>query len=298
MDHIEINNETYGLVSNFKHDSDLRGLFNMLTQATYGFDFEFWHEAGFWGNQYIPYSLVHDGKMVSNVSISKMEFLIENEKKTGIQIGTVMTDQEYRHRGLNKFIMERVLKEWKDRVDFVYLFANNTVLNFYPKFNFERVAEYQYSKPISSARYSSSLRKLNMDEDKDKQLLVHAIYESIPIAKVAMRSNTGLIMFYCMTFMKESIYYLEELRAVVLADMEGDTLHLNDVYSKEPVDLNEVIQVMSNKTITRVVLGFTPLDTTGFEKNQLEPDDVLFVYKEHADFFKNRSWRFPVLSHA
>ena len=137
-----------------------------------------------------------------------------------------------------------------------------------------------------------------MDEDKDKKLLVRAIYESIPLAKVAMRSNTGLIMFYCMTFMKESIYYLEELRAVVLADMEGDTLHLNDVYSKEPVDLNEVIQVMSNKTITRVVLGFTPLDTTGFEKNQLEPDDVLFVYKEHADFFKNRSWRFPVLSHA
>ena len=298
MEHIQLNNTTYGFVSNFKHDSKLRALFNKLTQDTYGFNFEFWHEAGFWGNQYIPYSLVHDGKMVSNVSISKMEFDIENEKKFGIQIGTVMTDKNYRHRGLNKYIMVRVLGEWKDRVDFIYLFANNTVLNFYPKFNFERVAEFQYSKTINSERSTSSVKKLNMDDNKDRQLLVHAIYESIPIAKVAMRSNTGLIMFYCLTFMKESIYYLEELRAVVLADREGDTLHLNDVYSKEPVDLNEVIQVMSNKTIKKVVLGFTPLDTSGFEKNELEPDDVLFVYKDHAEFFKGRSWRFPVLSHA
>ena len=57
MEPIEIDKTTYGLVRNFKHDTELRTLFNSLTQATYGFDFEFWHEAGFWGNQYIPYSL-------------------------------------------------------------------------------------------------------------------------------------------------------------------------------------------------------------------------------------------------
>ena len=137
-----------------------------------------------------------------------------------------------------------------------------------------------------------------MDEDKDKQLLVRAIYESIPIAKVSMRSNTNLIMFYCLSFMKDSIYYLEELRTVVLANIEGDTLYLNDVYSKERVDLNKVIHLMSDKTITKVVLGFTPLDETGFQKSLLEPEDTLFVYKDHSDYFKGRSWRFPVLSHA
>ena len=118
MENIKINNTAYGLVSNFKHDSEMRALFNRLTEATYGFNFEFWHEAGFWGNHYIPYSLMHDGKMVSNVSISKMEFNIDNEKKFGIQIGTVMTHNDYRHRGLNRYLMELVLEEWKDAVDF------------------------------------------------------------------------------------------------------------------------------------------------------------------------------------
>ncbi len=298
MEDIKINNTTYGLVSNFKHDSEMRALFNQLTEATYGFNFEFWHEAGFWGNHYIPYSLMHDGKMVSNVSISKMEFNIDNEKKFGIQIGTVMTHNDYRHRGLNRYLMELVLEEWKDAVDFIYLFANNTVLDFYPKFNFERVAEFQYSKPINATKISSEVKKLNMDEDEDKKLLVRTIYESLPIAKVSMRSNTNLIMFYCLSFMKNSIYYLEELKAVVLADIKDETLYLNDVYCAVPVDLNEVIQLMSDSTIKNVVLGFAPLDESAYIKSQLDPDDTLFVYKDHLDLFKNWSWRFPVMSHA
>ena len=298
MENIELNNTAYSLVTNFRNDPRMRALFNQLTEATYGFNFEFWYDAGFWGDQYIPYSLVHDDKIVSNVSISKMEFLIENEKKTGVQIGTVMTDQDYRHGGLNKFLMEEVLNEWKGRVDFIYLFANNTVLDFYPKFNFERVTECQYSKLLNASNTLASFKKLNVNDQKDRELLVRTINSSVPIAKVAMQNNTDLIMFYCLSFMRNSIYYLEELKAVVLADIKDETLQLYDVYSKDRVDLIEVIQLLSDKTIKRVVLGFTPLDTDGFRKNLLEPEDVLFVYKDHAEFFKNRSWRFPVLSHA
>ena len=276
----------------------MRARFNSLTEATYGFNFDFWYTAGLWNDKYIPYSLVHNGKMVSNVSISKMEFLIENEKKRGIQIGTVMTDQAYRQRGLNKFIMERVLREWKDKTDFIYLFANNTVLDFYPKFNFVTVNEYQFSKSLNISNTPPSFRKLDIDDEHDRELLVSTINDSIPIAKCSMLNNTELILFYCLSFMKNSIYYLQDLKAVVLAETAGDTLHLNDVYSRERVDLGVIIKMMANKTINRVVLGFTPLDKSGFTMSLLKPDDVLFVYKDQAGYFKDRSWRFPVLSHA
>ena len=150
MNLIEINHTNYGFAKDFKHDQKLRRSFNQLTEATFGFSLENWYQDGLWGDYYIPYSLLRGDQVISNVSINRIEFDIENERKVGIQIGTVMTDENYRHRGLNRFIMEQVMNDWKDRADFIYLFANNSVLDFYPKFDFQIIDEYQHSKKIVS----------------------------------------------------------------------------------------------------------------------------------------------------
>ena len=98
-----------------------------------------------------------------------IEFLVEKERKTGVQIGTVMTDEEFQNRGLNRFIMAQVLAIWKEQSDFVYLFANDSVLNFYPKFNFEIVYEYQYSKLNVQNSDNTAKKKLNINDEKDKE---------------------------------------------------------------------------------------------------------------------------------
>lgn len=299
MEYIEINNITYGFARNFKHDQEIRASFNKLTEATFGFNFEEWYINGYWGDHYIPHSLLHNNKVISNVSVSKIEFIIENEKKLGIQIGTVMTDTEYRNRGLSKFIMEQVINEWKEQSDFIYLFANDSVLDFYPKFNFEIVDEYQFSKPLNISNTPSLFKRLNIEDKNDKELLIETIYNSIPISKLSMRNNTSLIMFYCLSFKKNSIYYLEKLKTVVIADIKGDTIYLNDVFSKKHVKLNDVIQFISNKAIKRVIFGFTPLNETNYKRNLLKQEDTtLFVIKDKVDYFKNNQWMFPVLSHA
>lgn len=298
MEHIVINNTSYGFVSDFKHDRKIRARFNQLTEATFGFSFENWYAAGYWGDNYIPYALLHNDKVVANVSVSKMEFIIHNEKKTGIQIGTVMTAEAHRHRGLSKFLMEQVIKQWKEQCDFLYLFANDSVLDFYPKLDFERVDEYQCSKQLNGSNSPGSLKKLDMDNKHDRDVLEQAISDSIPMAKVSMRNNVPLVMFYCLSFKKDSIFYLDTLKAVVIADFEGDTLHLNDVFSKSAVDLNDVVQLMSGKSTKKVVLGFTPLNEAGFDRSPLREGDTLFVLKEHVDHFIGHFQRFPVLSHA
>jgi GNAT superfamily N-acetyltransferase len=298
MELIKLKNITYGFAKDFKHDQEIRASFNKLTETTFGFNFENWYLNSYWNDNYIPYSLLHNNKVISNVSVNKMEFIIENEKKVGIQIGTVMTDKEYRHRGLSKFIMEQVINEWKEQSDFIYLFANDSVHDFYPKFNFQIVDEYQYSKLLNIPNTSSSLKKLNIDDKYDKELLVRTINESNPISKLSMRNNTSLIMFYCLSFKKNSIYYLRELKTVIIADIEGETLYLNDVFSKERVKLNDVIQLMTDKTTKKVILGFTPLDEVDYQKSLLNQDDSLFVIKDKVNYFKNNKWMFPVLSHA
>jgi hypothetical protein len=298
MEILELNGKKYRFVKNFKHNPQLRAGFNKLTQATYGFDLEYSYANGYWGDNYIPYSLLRDNEIVSNVSINLMEFLIGNEKKKGLQIGTVMTAASHRHLGLNRFLMEQVLKEWKHKCDFMYLFANDTVLEFYPKFNFDRVEQYQCAKELNLAAVSSSARKLVTTDPLDKKILEKSLEHSVPIAKISMLNNPFLIMFYCMSYMQQSIYYIEELQTVAIADIKGETLILHDVFSNKPVDLNNVIQLIADNACKRVELGFTPLDETGYDLSLLKPDDILFVLNDHVEFFKNKKWMFPVLSHA
>ena len=298
MELVKINNTNYGFVKDFKHDQEIRVSFNKLTEAVFGFSLENWYHDGFWGGYYIPYSLLHHDKVVSNVSISKIEFDIEGERKLGIQIGTVMTDEKYRNRGLNKYLMEKILHEWKDRTDFIYLFANDSVLDFYPQFKFKVVEEYQHSKKVDVHRASSAWKKLNMKDPADVTFFIGRIKDSVPVAKISMRNNVSLIMFYCNWIKKNSIYYIEKLDVIVIADFNNDTVYLDDIFSVSPISIDSVIHSIPDKSIIRVILGFTPLNDEGFEKHLLKGIDTLFMLKDKFEFFTNRHGMFPVLSHA
>ena len=299
MRSVKVNNSSFDLAINFKHTQELRASFNRLTEAIYGFSFEDWYQLGYWGDRYIPYSLLDGQRVVSNVSVNVIEFVIAGEKKTGVQIGTVMTDTKYRNLGLNKFIMKQVLDEWKTKSDFIYLFANDRVLDLYPMFGFKVVDEYQHSSLITANFIDSKVKKLNMDDEKDRAFLVDTINKSVPVSKLSMRDNASLQLFYCTSILKNHVYYVDAYKSVVIAEFKGDTLYLHDVFTTVSSGLNNIIAAMAKKNTKKVVFGFTPLDATDYECTLLkEEDTTLFILKDQLDFFRDKKWMFPVLSHA
>lgn len=56
-----------------------------------------------------------------------------------------MTHPNYRGQGLAKNLLNHVIAKYEDQYDFLYLFANDTVLDFYPKFGFERIEESSFT---------------------------------------------------------------------------------------------------------------------------------------------------------
>ena len=133
------------LVSNYMRDDALRHALNDLTKKTFGFDFESWVTGGYFEGDYIPFSFIEDGKIISNVSANRMSFLQNGVEKNYIQIGTVMTDEAYRRQGLAKKLMDHVVNQYKDSCDGFYLFANLDAVDFYDKCGFSREMEYRYS---------------------------------------------------------------------------------------------------------------------------------------------------------
>ena len=116
---------------NYRTDAALRGSFNALAEKTFGISFENWYRLGFWGNNYEPFSLMEDGKVIANVSLNRTDMVIGGQRKRLYQLGTVMTEENCRNRGYIRAIMEKIEEATKD-ADGVYLFANDSVVDFYP----------------------------------------------------------------------------------------------------------------------------------------------------------------------
>lgn len=294
-----IDGKKYIYKCNYKDDAKLRNNFNILTEKTYGFNFEQWYEEGYWGDKYIPYSLLDGDKVVSNVSVSIIDFLILGEQKRYIQIGTVMTDEDYRGQGLSRALMELVLKEWEDKCDLIYLFANDSVLDFYPKFGFEVCNEYQYSINKTKEDKTEKIRKMIIENDSDREIIYNMACNTIPLSKVSMKNNTSLIMFYCTYFMKDNIYYLEDYDTVIICEFNEDILYLQEVLSRKEVKLDNIINAIMNEKTKKVVLGFTPKDISSYEKTLVDEEDTtLFIKIGKDNPFKTGDLMFPVLSHA
>lgn len=125
------------VISNYRDHKELRDSFNELAGKVFGLNFEGWYQNGFWKENYNPYSVVVDGKVVSNVSVNQCSMNYDGRVVKLLQLGTVMTDPDYRGRGYAKEIMDKIMEEYDGKVDGIYLFGNDSVVTFYPKFGFK-----------------------------------------------------------------------------------------------------------------------------------------------------------------
>ena len=140
------------IVKNIRDDAALRSSFNRLAEKTFDLNFENWYQNGYWKENYIPYAAVREGQVIANVSVNPMTFSENGILHHYIQLGTVMTDSAFRGQGLCRLLMEAVEKDWADRAEAIYLFANDTVLDFYPRFGFSGYRNPASSLPFPPAR--------------------------------------------------------------------------------------------------------------------------------------------------
>ena len=133
------------LIADYIKDDRYLEKLNDLTNEVFGFSFEDWVKNGYYTGEYIPYSFLDDGKIVSNVSANIMKFKYNNENKKYIQIGTVMTSYSFRNRSLASKLMKYVIEEYKDKCDAIYLFGDLKALEFYKKLGFKVINQYRYN---------------------------------------------------------------------------------------------------------------------------------------------------------
>lgn len=285
----------YTYMKAYKDNDKIRKSLNELTEKTFGFNFEQWYSNGFWGEKYIPHSLVDNDKVIANVSASIMSFELDGIKKNYIQIGTVMTDKDYQGQGLSGYLMQKVIQEYKENSEGIYLFGNHSVINFYPKFGFIKSKEYQYSKDIYSINNIKKIQQVNMNNRDKWEAFFNAVNNSISNDRFTMK-NPGLIAFW--TRWSNSVYYLPEEEAYIIAEVEGKDLFIKQIIASHKVDLEFVISSFGSY-IKRVTLGFTPYNAVRYNIGEYHKEDcTLFILGKDLEIIENRKLIFPALSHA
>ena len=290
------------LVSDYMRDDTLRHALNDLTRKTFGFDFEDWVTGGYFEGDYIPYSFIENGKIISNVSANRMTFLQNGIDRNYIQIGTVMTDEAYRRHGLAKKLMEHVVKQYKDSCDGFYLFANPDAVDFYNRCGFSKETEYRYSVKNEFCMRKSAgeiFMPVNTADERMKQKYMDMVRRSAVNSSLEQLNKFGLQMFYSADM--ENVYYAKDMDCFIVAEMEENTLLLQSVICENHVTLLDVLQRVKGE-YHNCQLGFTPalkdMDICVAEQYDGADDYRLFYLGEQLKSIENEKLYFPELSHA
>ncbi len=285
------------VIKNYRDNKELRDSFNKLAEATFGLNFEGWYQTGYWGDNYNPYSIVVDGKVVSNVSVNITNMLVNGEVKQFLQLGTVMTCEEYRNRGYIRMIMDEIMSDYSGKVDGIYLFANDSVCEFYPKFGFVKSKEYQHTKVVNNENVCQ-FKKYAMNCPKAWKQLEKVMKSNVFRGKCDMIENYGLIMFYVTQFMQEAVYYHEDTNTYIIAEFEEEQVFIHNVFSSTLNSLDEVLKLLGS-SVKKALLGFTPLNAEEYEVKELKEEDcTFFIRGEQIQIFEEQKLRIPSLSHA
>ncbi|HEM2022947.1 TPA: GNAT family N-acetyltransferase, partial [Listeria monocytogenes] len=200
---------------------------------------------------------------------------------------------------LAKNLLNHVIAKYEDQYDFLYLFANDTVLDFYPKFGFERIEESSFTVDACNLKKKASkLKKLNPDNKTDFQLISRIVSKRAPLSNILdVKESEDLLMFYVLIALKNELYYLEELDVIVLMEQEGTDLYVLDILSTKKLDVVEVLSYLSTKKIETIHLLFTPEKSKYIDAAYIiETEDMLFVRPNVLT--SENYFLFPATSHA
>ncbi|WP_265445014.1 GNAT family N-acetyltransferase [Acetivibrio straminisolvens] len=272
---------------NNRNDKEYQFMLNNLLKDIF-LDFQFWYDLNLWDENYESYSIVENGEIVSNICVFKTQILFNKKQYPALSVGAVATKKEYRGRGLSRLLMEHIIKKY-DNVP-MYLSANDSVLDFYPKFGFKRVYE---KLPVCECVINNDVmaNKLSYDDPK----VWDYVYKRVNFSqKLDCLNSSSINIFHIYWgYLKDYIYELPEIDTMVIAEQKGETLKLIGVFSMKDISFSDLIKYLPFANVKKIEFGFMPYwSDVNYIMKEYETDP-LFVRGLRCDL---GDFKFPELS--
>ncbi|MFD1744709.1 GNAT family N-acetyltransferase [Rhizobium helianthi] len=247
--------------------------------------FRGWGALGGWSEDYIVHGWEESGRLVASLGETRMTlFGPDGAAFTAVQFGAVATTKEARGRGLARLLIEDALDVADRSKRPVLLFANPSVLDFYPKFGFRRLPCHRLWLDQRNESVSRTLPGRILDphsaDDRDsvRKWIANSSAGGGPLsAKRAM----GTILWHWLNSNLTAVH-LEERESLVFLELTDDTLFIADCLTVEECE-NGVLDALAGLR-PAVELGFVPKCKALLERVAQVLDDDSFMF-----------WRGPTL---
>lgn len=253
------------------NDKAYQKLLNDLLEPIF-FDFKFWYDLDLWDSQYESYAVMQDGEMISNICVFKTQVLLNSVQHQALSVGAVATKAGLGGQGHARLLMEHIINKYQDMP--MYLFANETVLDFYPRFGFKRIYE---KLPVAHQIIHNDTAPRNLA--LDDPIVWESIFHRINYSSILDCLNTASINLFHVYYghLKECIYHIPELETVVIAQQDAGTLKIFGVFSTIHISFEVFTKFLPFKNVNRIEFGFMPCWSDLEFEMQNYDTDPLFV---------------------
>lgn len=269
------------------NDKHYQRLLNDLLTPIF-LDFKFWYDLNLWDSNYESYSIMKNDKIISNICVYKTDILLNGKKYPALSVGAVATEEEYKGKGYSRRIMEHIINKYPDVP--MYLSANETVIDFYPRFGFERIFE---KLPVAQFKIHNEAepRKLVFD---DQKVWDYVYKRNNYSSKLDCLNTASINLFHIhLGYLKDCIYDIPELDTIIIAEQNEGILRIIGVFSLRDIAFENLAKYLPFKNVSKIEFGFIPYwNDLEFEMNTYETDPLFVrnVKCELGDF------KFPELS--
>ncbi len=208
---------------------ELKAEFVRFLHRELGLELSLWDRSGFWDAHYRPFSLFFGDTLVSNVCVYSLEMSVAGRNCRVAQISAVATQPEFRRKGLARQLMQRAMDWARDQHDCFFLFADDDAHAFYKACGFRLTPEYKARISVAGAVARPGAKKLDMQRTDHRELAYRLASHRVPVSDVLGVRNDKLLMFWCLYHLRDHIYHIPDLDALVLFKRDGGLVTVFDI---------------------------------------------------------------------
>ncbi len=230
----------FHLRSDYWADATARAAFKDFIRQVFGFNVDPWDAAGYWDNDYRPFSLfAADGRIAASVCLYSMCMVVAGRLTRVGQISGMGVLPELRRQGLGRQLTEVALR-WasEEGHKFFMLFSSEEALPFYRSQGFTLTAEHtpvlrlvgESSCAANTDAATFGVRALDMTQPADRTLLYRLASDRCPISQQLGVLNERLLMFRAILPPRGGrVHYIPSLDVAVLFCRREGLLTLYDI---------------------------------------------------------------------
>jgi len=234
------------------NDKEYQRRLNALLKPIF-LDFQFWYDLDLCDENYESYSIMQDDAIVSNVCIFKVKGVCNGAAFEALSLGAVATRADCRGRGYARVLIKHIITKHPDMP--MYLYANESVLDFYTRFDFARAYE-KLPTAVYAIHNENATNKLAYTDPKLREYVYHN--KNLSERFDCVNTQSVNMFHLCEGAYADCLYEISECETLVIAQQNGGTLHISSMFSRQDVSFATLAKALPFCNVSRLTFGFMP----------------------------------------